>query len=201
MSHPRSTNLCEALFQSLDEQISRELFPDEDHLAGGLFARLPAPSQIRTHHHVDTLEHRLAIRALHEKHAFIPQHVRTVNLDQPGQEILELGRIKGFGGAKHEGLDAVVVLVVVVFKEIRIDFEDRIEVVRNATMPNDRIGARGFIRRSRALSASCASSDTRSTLESRIRSAKPTCSCASRRSSSCVLPCRASTTVMIASSR
>src|SRR5690606_37921533 len=73
----------QALLQALEEQLPGQVAADEYHLAGAALARLPAPTEIGAHHVMNALEHRLAIGPLHEEHAFIPQHVGSVNLDKP----------------------------------------------------------------------------------------------------------------------
>ena len=77
---------------------------------------------------LDALENRLAIRPLHEKHAFIPQHVGAVNLNQTTEKILEFDGIEGLVRAKNEGLHRFVMLVLVAGQELGIDLEDGVQI-------------------------------------------------------------------------
>src|SRR5690606_13371045 len=119
---------CQALLPDLEAQLPGQVAAAEFHLGGAALTCLPAPTEIGTHHVVNALDHRLAIGPLHEEHAFIPQHVGSVNLDETGQEVLQFGGVEGLLRAEYEGGDRVRVSVLVVVQEIRIDVEDGVEV-------------------------------------------------------------------------
>src|SRR5438552_12169970 len=65
--------------------------------------------------------------ALHIQHPFIAQHVRSVNLHDSGQELLELRAIERLVRAEREGADVLVVLMLAVLEERRIELEGRVE--------------------------------------------------------------------------
>jgi hypothetical protein len=67
----------------------------------------------RTHQLVDALEDHLAVGPLHVQDALVAQHLRSVNLHDGAEEILQLGGVEGAVGAEHEGLHVVVVVMVV----------------------------------------------------------------------------------------
>jgi len=75
-------NLGQALLQTLHKEVFGQFTADEHHLIGGFLARLPRAALVSTHHLMDALENRLAVAALHVKHAFVAQHILAINLDQ-----------------------------------------------------------------------------------------------------------------------
>src|SRR5438309_1893499 len=85
-------------------------------------------SSIVAHEHVHPLKHDTVRVALHIQHPFIAQHVRSVNLYDPGQELLELRALERLVRAECEGADVLVVLVLAVLEEPRIELEGRVEV-------------------------------------------------------------------------
>src|SRR5690606_4196046 len=125
---PRVDGSGQALLQALEEQLPGQVAADEHHLAGTTLAGFPAPAEIGTHHVVDSLEHRLAIGPLHEEHAFIPQHVGAVNLNQAGQEILQFCRIERPVRAEDERGHRIRMRVIVLVEEIRVDVENGIQI-------------------------------------------------------------------------
>src|SRR4051794_12186881 len=94
----------ETLLQSLLEDVARQVQTDEYHLGVLLLAGRPLRSHVAAHQLVDALENDLAIGSLHKQHAFVAQHLRTVDLDDRAEEILELGSVESAIGAEHERL-------------------------------------------------------------------------------------------------
>src|SRR3954463_117489 len=120
--------LGDALFEAGDEEILRQLLADEDHERLLLLHFSPHLAHIAAHHHMNALEHHAARVALHPQDAFVAQKIGPVDLDHPGEELLELLPVEGLVGAEHERLDLVVVLVRDVGEEIGIELEDRVQV-------------------------------------------------------------------------
>ena len=103
----------QALIQSLDEHVARQVPADEDHLALLLLAGHPLGSQVAAHELVHALEDDAAVMALHEQHTLVAQHLGAVDLHDGAEEVLQLGGVEGPRAAEHEALDVVVVMVVV----------------------------------------------------------------------------------------
>src|SRR5437870_511527 len=74
------------------------------------------------------LKHDTVRVAFHIQHPFISQHIRSVNLHDSGQELLELRAIERLVRAEREGADVLVVLMFAVLEESRIELEGRVEV-------------------------------------------------------------------------
>ncbi len=101
------------MFQTLGQDVARQVDADEDHLADARFASLPFGPQVAAHELVHALEDDLALGALHPQHALVAQHARAVDVDDGAQKILQLGGVEGAFGAEDEALDIVVVVMVV----------------------------------------------------------------------------------------
>ena len=55
----------------------------------------------------------LLLSALHVEHAFVAQHLGTVDIDDGTQKVFQLGRVKLTLGLVHKALHIVIVVVMV----------------------------------------------------------------------------------------
>src|SRR5258706_3461894 len=122
-------SLGEALLETGDEEVLRQLLADEDQDRPLLVGLRPRLADVAAHHHVHALEDDPARVALHPQHALVAQEIRAVDLDDAGEKGLELRAVERLGGAEDERLDLVVVLVrVQLGEELRVELEDRVQV-------------------------------------------------------------------------
>src|SRR6266850_1111786 len=119
---------CQTLLETGYEQVFGQLLADE-HQDRLLLVRLgPGLAEVAAHHHVNALEHHPPGVAFHPQDALVAQQVRPVDLDHARQELLELLAVERLLRAEHERLDLVVVLVIDVGEELRVELEDGVEV-------------------------------------------------------------------------
>ena len=88
----------------------------------------PRPAEVAAHQHVHALEHDAVRIVLQGEDALVAQQIVAVDLDHRRQELLELHAVERPLGAEHERLHGVVVVVMVVLEELRLDLEDRVQV-------------------------------------------------------------------------
>jgi len=72
----------ETRFEPFEYGVLGQIAPDEHDFAGRLFVLAPGFADVRSHEHVHALEDHAPVGPVHEKHAFIPEHVWPVNLSQ-----------------------------------------------------------------------------------------------------------------------
>src|SRR5438552_2636408 len=119
---------CQTLLETGYEQVFGQLLADE-HQDRLLLVRLgPGLAEVPAHHHVHALEHLPPGVALHPQDALVAQQVRPVDLDHARQELLELLAVERLFRAEHERLDLVVVLVIEVGEEFRVELENGVQV-------------------------------------------------------------------------
>ena len=103
----------QALVQAGLEQILGQIDTDEHHLADLGFAGRPFGAYIAAHQLVHALENHFFVHAGDVQHPLVAQHARAVDLDHGAQEIFQLGGVEGAGSLVDEGLDVIVVGMVV----------------------------------------------------------------------------------------
>src|SRR5437773_5223774 len=119
---------CQTLLETGQEQVFGQLLADEDQDRFLLVRLGPGLAEVPAHHHVHALEHHPPGVALHPQDALVAQQVRPVDLDHARQELLELLAVERLFRAEHERLDLVVVLVIEVGEEFRVELEDGVQV-------------------------------------------------------------------------
>ncbi len=97
----------------MDQDVLRQVDANEHHLADALFTFSPIWTEVTAHQLVHTLEDHLFVGALHVQHAFVAQHLGTINIDDGTQEIFQLGWIKLALGLVHKALHIIVVVMMV----------------------------------------------------------------------------------------
>src|SRR2546422_672526 len=119
---------CQTLLEAGYEQVFGQLLADEDQDRLLLVRLGPGLAEVAAHHHVHALEHHPPSVALHPQDALVAQQVRPVDLDHARQELLELLAVERLFRAEHERLDRVVVLVVELGEEFRVELQDGVQV-------------------------------------------------------------------------
>src|SRR5207302_2064903 len=119
---------CQTLLETGYKKVFGQLLADEDQDRLLLVRLGPGLAEVAAHHHVHALEHDAARIALHPQDALVAQQVRAVDLDHARQELLELLAVERLLRAEHERRDLVVVLVMELGEEFRVELENRIQV-------------------------------------------------------------------------
>jgi len=97
----------------LQENISGQINPNEDHFVVFHLVFAPCRAQIAPHQLMNTLENHFSIGPLHVQDPFVAQHFGSVNVDDGTQKVLQLGGIKRAIGLEHKTLDVVIMVVMV----------------------------------------------------------------------------------------
>lgn len=109
----RSAALCQALVQTLHQNVARQVNADEYHLADAGFVGFPQRPQVAAHQLMHALEDDLALGTRHVEYPLVAQHARTVHIDDGTQKVFQLGGAEGPGGAVHKALHVIIVVVMV----------------------------------------------------------------------------------------
>jgi hypothetical protein len=81
-------SLCSATIQSCQNLVSRQSAPNEYELRLPRHFRSPVASDVRAHHHMDTLEHHLLVQPVERDNALVAQQVWRMVRDQVAKECL-----------------------------------------------------------------------------------------------------------------
>ena len=109
----RSAALCQALVQTLHQNVARQVNADEYHLADAGFVGFPQRPQVAAHQLMHPLEDDLALGASHVQHTLVAQHAWAVHIDDGTQKVFQLGGAEWPGGAVDKAFHVIVVMVVV----------------------------------------------------------------------------------------
>ena len=97
----------------MDQDVFRQVNPNEHHFADALFTLRPIRAQIAAHQLVHTLEDHLLVGALHIQHPFVAQHLGAVDVDDGAQEVFQLGGIELARTLVDKAFHVIIVMVMV----------------------------------------------------------------------------------------
>src|SRR5262249_40769665 len=121
----------QAVFEAALEVLGVEVAADEDELAGALLAFFPRRAPVGVHHHVHALIDVAPRSAVDRQDALAAQDVLALELQQRAHPFLEAIRIDRTVAAEREARHLVAMVVVVaVLEEVRLEFEDALQVER-----------------------------------------------------------------------
>src|SRR6266446_646637 len=116
------TRLFQAVFETTLEIVAVEVAADEHELARTLLAVFPRRAPVAVHHHVDALVDVAPRRTVDGQNALAAEDVAAAQLQQRAHPFLELVGIDRAFSADRP------VVIVAMFEEVRLEFEDALEV-------------------------------------------------------------------------
>src|SRR6266850_2228892 len=123
------TRLFQAVFETTLEIVAIEVAADEHQLARTLLIVFPRRAPVAVHHHMDALVDVAPRSAVDRQNALAAEDVAAAQLQERTHPFLELVGIDRPVGAERHALDLLLMVVIVaMLEEVRLEFEDALEI-------------------------------------------------------------------------